>query len=286
MTDEWNAPVIPHGGMVTAIAARAMAHHLGIAEQPVRSVSVVFAGQVLAGDLNVQVTMIRKGRSISQLMATVTNDGSEAGLTAIAVFGASRPGFSFTDLTMPTAPHPDLCGTFDDPPPSGIEIERKFNMGFWDNAIGKPAVGTPFWDTETPRTTTERATWYRFKQAPRLEDGSWDPLAIVTFCDTMPGAIGQRVGGFGQLPMWFSPSADLHVQMMGEARSEWLLAHNFCRKSADGYASLEMRMWDPGNFNPAESGQPGGPQLVAYATQQMFFSWPEGPPTEDQLTVR
>jgi hypothetical protein len=60
---------------------------------------------------------------------------------------------------------------------------------------------------------------------------------------------------------------------LGTARSEWLFGHNFCRKAGDGYASLEMFMWDPTEG------------LVAYATQQMFFSFPDGPPTAEQLTV-
>ena len=65
MTEHWNAPLIPHGGMVTAIAARAMADHLALPEQSLRSVSVLFAGQVLGGELDVAVQVIRMGRSIS-----------------------------------------------------------------------------------------------------------------------------------------------------------------------------------------------------------------------------
>ena len=83
----------------------------------------------------------------------------------------------------------------------------------------------------------------------------------MTLCDTMPGAVGERMGP--DLPMWFGPSADLTVHVLGRATSEWLLAHNRARHAGDGYASVEMELWDPARG------------LVAYATQVMFFSFPE-----------
>jgi len=55
---------------------------------------------------------------------------------------------------------------------------------------------------------------------------------------------------------------------VGTARSDWLLARNRARRAADGYASLEVEIWDP------ETG------LVAYGTQTMIFTFfgptPEG----------
>ena len=45
----------------------------------------------------------------------------------------------------------------------------------------------------------------------------------------------------------------------------WLLAHNRARWAGDGYASVEMALWDPTDRS-----------LVAYATQMMFFTFPEG----------
>ena len=45
----------------------------------------------------------------------------------------------------------------------------------------------------------------------------------------------------------------------------WLLAHNKARWAGDGYASVDMALWDPTDRS-----------LVAYATQMMFFTFPEG----------
>jgi hypothetical protein len=67
------------------------------------------------------------------------------------------------------------------------------------------------------------------------------------------------------------PSADLTVHCFADAGPGWLLAHNRARTAGDGYASVEMTLWDH------ERG------LVAYATQMMVFSFPDGPPSPEQI---
>jgi len=61
---------------------------------------------------------------------------------------------------------------------------------------------------------------------------------------------------------WFGPSADFTIHLLGPARPGWLLAHNRARHAGDGYASVEMALWDPLDRT-----------LVAYATQVMFFAF-------------
>ena len=70
------------------------------------------------------------------------------------------------------------------------------------------------------------------------------------------------------------PSADLTVHCFADPGPGWLLAHNRARAAGDGYASVEMTLWDD------EHG------LVAYATQMMVFSFPDGPPSPDQIRPR
>ena len=206
---------------------------------------------------------------MSQATATVRNAGASAGHTSIAVFGRPRPGFHFTELTMPDVKDPLDCPSFRDDMPDGFE--RRFEPSFWEQVEGRPALGHAPWDDYEP-TTSERASWYHFEQTPRLADGRIDPLALVTLCDTMPGAVGERVGGIKET--WVGPSADLTVHLLGDARSEWLLGHNRARFAGDGYASVELALWDP---DPAIG-------LVAYATQMMFFSFPDGTPAHLELS--
>jgi acyl-CoA thioesterase len=264
--EEWNCPVVPHGGLVTAAALRAMAAELGDPEQSLRSVTSVFAAQVLPGDIEIDVSVLRRGRSLTQFAAAVHNPGAAAGHSLVAVFGAERPGFEFTDARPPAVAPPQECPSFRDPPPPGFEIHTKMN--FWDYVEGRPASGHPPWEPYLP-TSSERSAWYRWDEPPMLDDGRLDPLAILTLCDTMPGAVGERMGRRDQY--WLPPSCDLTVHMLGDAHTEWILAVNRCRRASEGYASAEMEIWDATLEH-----------LVAYATQQMVFVFPDGPPSPEE----
>lgn len=254
LDDAWNCPIVPHGGIVTAVAAKAMAMGLDRPEQPLRSITAVFAGQVKPGTVEVDVAALRRGRSISQVSATLRNPGEDAGLTALAVFGGDRRGFAFTDPEPPTGPPPEECPSFRDLPEG---VEPPFHFNFWDHVEGRLAYGHARWDDFPPGPSSERRYWYRFE-----EGGMTDPLALLTLCDTMPGAVAERIGS--DQPVWLPPSADLTVHLFGRATGEWVLARNRARYAGDGYTSLEMELWDP------EAG------LVAYGTQVAFFTFPEG----------
>jgi acyl-CoA thioesterase len=266
--EEWNCPIVPHGGLVTATTVRAMMEELGQPDQTLRSVTTVFAAQVPAGPVDIDVTVLRRGRSISQVSATARAPGADAGHTTVAVFGAARAGFEFTDTTPPPVPAPHECPSFRDPPPPEVDWVQDLHMNFWDHIEGRPAGGHAPWEPYVP-TTSERAAWYRFDEPPMLDDGRLDPLALVTMCDTMPGAVSERTGR--RNVMYLPPSCDLTVHLLDDARTEWILAVNRARYAGDGYASTEMELWDATCEH-----------LVAYATQQMFFVFPEGPPPPEE----
>jgi acyl-CoA thioesterase len=239
-----------------------MLTELAAPEQRLRSVTNVFAAPVGPGAVEIDVTVLRRGRSLSQVMAVVRNVGQAVGHTAIAVFGSSRPGFEFTDVTPPLVPSPERCPSFRDPPPAGFE--RRMRFPYWDHVEGRVALGHSPWDDWVP-TSSERAYWYRFDEPP-VVGRLLDPLAVVTLCDTMPGAVGERMGP--GLPFWLPPSADITIHLIGDAGPGWLLSHNRARWAGDGYASVEMALWDPTRG------------LVAYATQVMLFVFPDGPPSD------
>src|SRR5262245_22027673 len=75
LSGEWSAPILPQGGVVTAVALRAMQSELDLPAQRLRSVSSVFAAQVKSGPVEIDVTVLRRGRSMSQLSATVRSAG-------------------------------------------------------------------------------------------------------------------------------------------------------------------------------------------------------------------
>jgi acyl-CoA thioesterase len=263
VSGEWNCPVVPQGGMMAAVAARAMGLALG-PEATLRSLTTVFAEPVPEGPVVVDVTVLRRGRSAAQVRAEVRAPGAAAGHSTLAVFGGARPGFEFTDVTLPDVPAPADCPSFRDPVPDGVD---RIELPFWERVEGRPALAHAPWDEWVP-STSQCAYWYRYEDPPWRADGTLDPLSLIPFCDLNPGGVRERMGP--DMPTWLPPSADLTVHLFAEPRSEWLLGSNTARHAGDGFASVSVDLWDP------EVG------LVAYATQVMILVFPEGPPVGDQ----
>ena len=265
----WNLRPLPQGGIVTAIALRAMAHALDHPDQRLRTLHTAFVAQVADGPVSIEVELLRAGRSMSHLRAEVVNEGAARGHTTTAVFGSVRDGFDFTELDPPAAiPPPGDCRSFREPPPPDSDFPWQ-PMPFWDRLVeGRSVSGHAPWD-DYPPGPAERVMWYRFDDPPRLDDGTIDPFALVVLADTMPGAVGERIGR--QERMWFAPSVDLTVHVLGDCRSSWVLAHNKARFAGDGYASADMALWDCGEDGAAP------PRLVAYATQLFLFTFPPTP---------
>jgi acyl-CoA thioesterase len=256
LDDSWNLAPLPQGGVIAALSLRAALCELDMRSQELRSCTTVFAGQVAAGALEIEVQLLRRGRSASQVLATIRNVGAKAGATTLAVFGTARRGPTFVDVAPPVVPPPSECRSYREPIPPGFESRPPFP--FWTRVEGRGAMGHPPWETWDPERS-DVATWIRFDDAPRLEDGALDPLGVITLADRMPGCIGERIGP--ESDPWFAPSADLTVHLFAPARTEWLLAHDRARWAHDGWASAESTLWD-------ESGS-----LIAYATQMMIFTY-------------
>jgi acyl-CoA thioesterase len=262
--EDWNLRPLPQGGVVSAIALRAMAAELDDPVQRLRTLHTTFVAQVAAGPVDVEVDLLRRGRSMSHLRAEVRNTGAARGHLTTAVFGAARDGFAFTDLAPPPdVPPPDECVSFRDPAPDGAELFEP--TPFWDRLVeGRAVLGHPPWEDFVP-DRAEHAAWHRFDEPPFLDDGTIDPFALVVLVDMMPGAVAEKLGRKGQ--DWFAPSVDLTVHILDDCRSPWVLAHNTARHAGDGYASADLALWDYG-----EDGD-GEPRLVAYGTQVFFFSF-------------
>jgi acyl-CoA thioesterase len=250
----WDLVPLPQGGVIVSFGLRAANEEVGDPVQELRSCTTVFAGQVAAGELEIGVQVLRRGRSATQVAVSVSNPGV-AGASILAVLGSRRRGPTFVDVTMPEVPAPGECPSYRDPPPPGVEPFPP--RPFWTRVEGRAALGHAPWDDYRPETS-DVATWLRFDYAPLIE-GALDPLGVITLADRMPGCVGEMMGP-GREP-WFAPSADLTVHLFEPARTEWLLAHDRARWADDGWASAESTLWD-------ENGT-----LVAYATQMMIFTY-------------
>jgi len=252
----WDVVALPQGGIIVSFGLRAAAEAVAEPTQELRTCTTVFAGQVSAGELEIGVDVLRRGRSATQVAVSISNAGAAAGARTLAVFGSRRRGPTFVDVQMPVVPPPDECPSFRDPPPPGVEPWPP--TPFWDRVEGRAALGHAPWEEYRPESS-DVAQWIRFDDPPLLEDGTLDPLGIITLADRMPGCVGEKMGPGPE--RWFAPSADLTVHLFEPVRTTWLLCHDRARWADDGWASAEAMIWDEDET------------LVAYATQMMIFTY-------------
>src|SRR5580700_9588448 len=76
LDERWNLRPLPQGGIITAVAVRAMEVELAHDEQTPRTLHTTFAAQVSHGRLDIDVEVLRAGRSMSQVRAEVRNAGA------------------------------------------------------------------------------------------------------------------------------------------------------------------------------------------------------------------
>lgn len=260
LSEAWTLAVAVQGGVLTALAVEAMATELGLPGQQLRTQTSVFSAPVRSGPVEIDVTVIREGRSMSQLRAEVHEPGASAGVTVLAVFGGPRRGPAFIDLEPPTAPDPAGLRSFRDPLPDDVpEAFRREPLPFWARVCEtRPVLGRAPWEPFEPGPS-DVVQWYRYDDAPVDDSGMLHRAVPLIACDMMPSSVSQKVGP-GDEP-WFGPSADYTVHLFDPAPSGWLLGHLRARAGGDGYASVEMALWSERRT------------LVAQACQVMFFTY-------------
>ena len=89
---DWLQGRTAYGGLIAALAAQAMRDIAGAAwpaEARLRSLQTSFIGPVAAGPAEVRVQMLREGKSVRQVQATVMSQGQIAALL-LGVYGSPR----------------------------------------------------------------------------------------------------------------------------------------------------------------------------------------------------
>ena len=254
ISEHWNAPVHPNGGLTSAVALRALELELAHPHQRLRSFSTTFVSTVPCGDADIVVERLRIGRRMSQLRADLRgHGGSEPGHLVTAAFGEARPGFDFEHLRAPEVGPPMDYPLPADPPP-GVPV---FRPPFFQNVESRRVRMFSSFETDWEGGDATAIRWIRYRCAARLPDGRIDPLSFIALADTMPGAVAQYLGpGY---PFFHAPSVDLSMRMIADTEDEWLLARTVAHWAGDGYGSAEVALWDEHR------------RLVAHATQMMLM---------------
>jgi acyl-CoA thioesterase len=258
VSGDWNAPVYPSGGVVTAVALRAIEAELAQPHQTLRTFTTTFVSTVEAGEIEIDVERLRVGKRMSQLRADARSKGAgEPGHLTIAAFGERRDGFEFQYAAAPEVGPPEDYPGVATPPPG----TPAFRAPFFENVETKRVRMFHSFESGWEGGRAEAIRWIRYRVAPRLDDGRIDPLSLVALADTMPSAIAQYMGpGY---PFFHAPSVDLSMRFLDDTDDEWCLIRTVAHWAADGYASAEATLWDAHR------------RLIAHATQLVLLRFPD-----------
>ena len=254
----WNY-MTPSGGVLMTVALRAISAELaGTGQRPV-SATTIFCAPVPAGDLVIDVTVLRRGKLASQARASLSAAGGELGLEVVATYGSERPWAPVSMTEAPAVPDPQEVAR--------IDLADQRNVpNFIHNFEHRRVLGSMWWKAETWVRGDRSGYWYRYLRPQRLADGRLDPLALPPLIDTMPPALCAMVGPDARA--FLAPSLDLTVHFVRDTTSEWLLTHAHCREARAGYATADLEVWDADR------------RLVAVGTQVMILRRrPDLPPS-------
>ena len=147
--------------------------------------------------------VLRRGRSMSQLTATVRNPGADAGLTAIAAFGAPRRGFEFTELVMPDVPRTrraSAASAIRSPRAStSSSTATRCRSGTRSSRAARRSAGHR--GSRSRTGPAEVAYWYRLDHPPLAADGSLDVAGAIVIVrhDARARSARSSVPGRGRL---------------------------------------------------------------------------------------
>lgn len=238
MSERWWVGRGPNGGYVAAVVLRALEAVIG-KERPVRSLTVQFPRAPAPGPTEIEVEVVREGRSASFGAARLTQKG-EIQATALAVFSTDRSGLEYVDAEMPEAEPP---GELYEPDPSAVRgmppmmQNYSFRQALGDAAFsgGRPVTGG----------------WMRARE-PRPLDA---PLAAALLDAWIPAAFVPAAGPI------LAPTLDYTVHFRaplpppGAAPEDPYLVSISSRLSREGFFEEDGELWAQDGTLLAQSRQ-------------------------------
>jgi acyl-CoA thioesterase len=179
IADGWRAGRGPHGGYLAAILLRALSETIADPTRTPRSLTIHYTRAPELGAVSIDTRIVRQGRSLSTLSASMEQDGEVVALALSAFSGPWRaPEAGGLPMPQVEPPDPDRRSTprlFDGAPP------------FTRNLVLQPRVGAvPFTGAQAPM---EVGGWTGL-----LDPRPIDVLSLALFADAWfpPSFIGLR----------------------------------------------------------------------------------------------
>ena len=222
----------PNGGYLLALAVAALQQTLPGQPDPL-SVSVHYLRPGLAGQpCHIHTELLRSGRSLSTLRATLVQDGS-ARLELLAAMGdLGDPG----DRGQGDAAAPQLALPLPDLPPPEQCVGRSAEA----QGVDLPILQRLDIRLHPDQARPGAAGQARVSGWIRLRDGRPpDALACLLFADAFPPAVFGLLGMVGWVP-----TVELTLHLRARPAPGWMLGEFWSQDLADGRVIEDGALWD------------------------------------------
>ena len=233
--EHWTVGGGANGGFIAALVARAMTRGLDAPGRGLRSLTTHYLSRPAFGPATIEVDVLRTGRSLSSVAATMRQDDRRI-CTALAAFSVPWDTDVTWTLPIPERAHePGSDGGWDPP-------------AFMDNFDRELRVDAPMFSGEGSSRTTG---WIRTAD-PRPVDA----IALVAIADAFPPALFPRVRDRMAVP-----TVDLTVHIRaslpfpGLGPDERVYAEFSTEHLADGFLEEDGAIWAPDGTLLAQSRQ-------------------------------
>jgi acyl-CoA thioesterase len=236
VSPHWNIGANPNGGYLVAIALRALLQYVPEHPDPMTVTSHFLRPGVANADCEVVTELLRKGKTLSTLRASLHQDG-KARVEVLATLGklAATTAAPALTLTAPQLPPPERCVSRSGAE-QGIElpIMKRLDIRLHPAQARAGASGV-----------AEVSGWIRF-----CDGATANSLAAVMFSDAFPPSVFGLLGVVGWVP-----TIELTVQVRRRPVAGWLCGRFRTRDLLDGRMVEDGALWDSNNNLVAQSRQ-------------------------------
>lgn len=224
---DWGQGRSTFGGLVVALALERMRLHVAPDRRP-RSLLVAFVGPVEPSEVELEVAVLREGRSATQLEARVRQAGAVA-CTVTAAFAGDRPSkLDVASRPAPSQPGPE--GLFALPFIPGL------TPAFTQHVELRWALGGPPYSRQA---VPEQAGWCRFR-----EGGEAREEHVLALVDAWPAPVLQtlREPTVASSMSWMIEFVDQDPQARADA---WWRFDAGTDRAAGGWTNIHGALWSP-----------------------------------------
>lgn len=240
----WNM-VGPFGGVTAATLLQAVMQHPGRLGDPL-SLTVNYAGALMAGSFTVQATPVRTNRSTQHWTLSILQADAEGApvvtTTATAVTAVRRDTWSAGDVPMPSVPGPTV-----QPPivhgPDAMEWLRRYEMRPITGALPRA------WDGSGDHSLTQ--LWMRDAPARPLDFCALAALADLFFPRVWLRRAHRVPAGTVSITVYFHASGE----QLAQTGTGYLLGQARGQEFRNGFFDQTVQLWNEAGTMLATSHQ-------------------------------